>query len=102
LAHIAAFVSSLNLPIKRDTGIATGKAEHPAGSPMNKSEKPNRWFAAWRKGERHQEDDPADMGTAFGLDLSLNLLHPEVETPRPAPVRTDWVKRLALRRKPAV
>jgi hypothetical protein len=68
---------------------------------MNKTNPSNRWFSGWRSQPRPQEDDPADMGTAFGLDLSLNVLHPE--TPPPPQVRTtSWVSRLALRRKSAL
>ena len=68
---------------------------------MNKAELSIRWFSGWRSSPRPQEADPADMGTAFGLDLSLNVLHPETA---PAPkVRTaSWVSRLALRRKTAL
>ena len=66
---------------------------------MNKADQLNRWFSAWRATPRPQQDDPADMGTAFGLDLSLDLLHPE--TPPAATARpVSWMARLALRRKP--
>ncbi len=37
---------------------------------MNKSGAPPRWFDAWRP-EPQDEPDFADLGTAFGLDLSL-------------------------------
>ncbi len=68
---------------------------------MNKAAPSSRWFAGWRTTARPVEDDPADLGTAFGLDLSLNeILH---EPPLPAPVerRAGWMQRLASRRKPA-
>lgn len=68
---------------------------------MNKAENTHRWFAAWRA-PRTVEDDPADMGTAFGLDLSLNLLPHEADAARKAAPKTNWVKRLALGRKAAL
>jgi hypothetical protein len=46
--------------------------------------------------------DPADLGTAFGLDLSLNeIAHEPPATVGPALSRPGWVGRLILRRKPA-
>jgi hypothetical protein len=64
---------------------------------MNKAAPSNRWFGSWRASERPVQDDPADLGTAFGLDLSLNEL---IHEPVPAPVarRAGWVQRLAARR----
>ncbi len=67
---------------------------------MNKADQSNRWFSAWRAPRRPQEADPADMGTAFGLDLSLDILHPETN-PAPTARPASWVARLALRRKSA-
>lgn len=69
---------------------------------MNKAESSHRWFAAWRSAPRVQEDDPADMGTAFGLDLSLNLLPREAEAATAERPDPSWLKRLILGRKPAV
>jgi hypothetical protein len=67
---------------------------------MGKTEQSNRWFSGWRSSTRPQEEDPADMGTAFGLDLSLNVLHPETP-PAPAARPASWVSRLTQRRKSA-
>jgi hypothetical protein len=39
---------------------------------MNKAVIPSRWFSGWRTAERPMQDDPADLGTAFGLEMSLN------------------------------
>ena len=64
---------------------------------MTKAVNSRRWFAAWRSAERPAQDDPADLGTAFGLDLSLNEMQHE---PAPAERRPGWVRRLAARRKP--
>ena len=69
---------------------------------MNKADNSNRWFSAWRSAPRPQEDDPADMGTAFGLDLSLNVLHPERPPAAPSARPASWVSKLALRRKSAL
>jgi hypothetical protein len=67
---------------------------------MTKAVTTNRWFSGRRAPERHDESDPADLGTAFGLDLSLTVA-PDAP---PAPAeerRAGWVRRLADRRKPA-
>lgn len=42
------------------------------------------------------------MGTAFGLDLSLNVLHPEQMPATPSARPASWVSKLALRRKSAL
>ena len=62
---------------------------------MNKPAAPNRWFSGLRAAERPAQDDPADYGTAFGLDLSLNALHEPV---LPAKRSPGWMQRLAARR----
>jgi hypothetical protein len=67
---------------------------------MNKAAPSHRWFSGWRATERPAQDDPADLGTAFGLDLSLNELVHE-PPPAPAPRCAGWVQWLAGRRKPA-
>jgi hypothetical protein len=41
-------------------------------SSMNKAVIPSRWFSGWRTADRPMQDDPADLGTAFGLEMSLN------------------------------
>ncbi len=38
---------------------------------MNKVATPSRWFPGWRTAARPMQDDPADLGTAFGLEMSL-------------------------------
>jgi len=69
---------------------------------MNKANRPAPWYAPWRSGAAQAvDDDPADMGTAFGLDYSLNLL---VTEPPPEPKgesRPGWMQRLSSRRKVA-
>jgi hypothetical protein len=67
---------------------------------MNKPAAPNRWFSGLRATARPAYEDPADYGTAFGLDLSLNeLVHEPVPPLKPPP---GWMQRLTSRRaKPA-
>lgn len=70
---------------------------------MDKSDAPRRWFGLWRAAERTLEDDPADLGTAFGLDLSLGELGDD-ELPAPPPSmqgKAGWMQRMTLRRRPA-
>jgi hypothetical protein len=38
---------------------------------MKKAESPARWYHAWQPRRAEAEDDAADMGTAFGLDMSI-------------------------------
>ena len=66
---------------------------------MHKPAHPHRWFTGWRAAPRALEDDPADLGTAFGLDLSMQS--PE-EAPPPNESRAPqgWVQRMTTRRKP--
>jgi hypothetical protein len=85
---------------KRDT------VYHPfrKAAAMDKSDAPRRWFGLWRAAERVPEDDPADLGTAFGLDLSLSELGdegPPPSPPAPLQVKAGWMQRMAPRRRPA-
>jgi hypothetical protein len=68
---------------------------------MTKAAPPNRWFSGWRAAERPAAIDPADLGTAFGLDLSLNELNHEPAPHSPEAGRRGWMQRLASRRKPS-
>ena len=38
---------------------------------MKKAESPARWYHAWQPQRAEADDDAADMGTAFGLDMSI-------------------------------
>jgi len=39
---------------------------------MKKAASPARWYHAWQSRRADADaDDPADMGTAFGLDMSI-------------------------------
>jgi hypothetical protein len=62
---------------------------------------PQRWFSIWRSADRPAPDtDPADLGTAFGLEMSMLEVPAEAPSP-PAAGRTAWVRRLTTRRRPA-
>jgi len=81
---------------------------------MNKAPHSKRWFSGWLSAGPVQHDDFADMGTAFGLDQSMEALAPaatvgqadDPTTHQTANRGTDvrrqnagWVKRLTLRRR---
>lgn len=67
---------------------------------MIKAASSTRWFSSWRAADRPAQDDPADLGTAFGLDMSLNeLIHEPPQRP-PIPARPGWMRRLAGRVRP--
>ena len=70
---------------------------------MHKSDTSRRWFGLRRAVGRPAQDDPADLGTAFGLDLSLSQLPDDAARAPPAPLRDHdgWMQRLRPRRKPA-
>jgi len=59
---------------------------------------PQRWFKSWRSTPRPAPDtDPADLGTAFGLDLSMSEILPA--PPATGELPADWTWRLAERRR---
>ena len=60
-----------------------------------------RWFSIWRSADRPAPDtDPADLGTAFGLEMSMLETPTEPATPS-AGRRPAWVRRLTGRRRPS-
>lgn len=66
---------------------------------MGKAVTPQRWFAGWRAARQPAfGTDPADLGTAFGLDLSMVGSPPETVLPERRP---SWVRRLTTRRRTA-
>lgn len=68
---------------------------------MDKTAPTHRWFSAWRAAQP-QAQDPADLGTAFGLDLSLNeLVHEPTppSTPATGAAHRGWMSRFTSRRK---
>ncbi len=67
---------------------------------MKKSaDTPTRWFAAWRVRPTPsvRTIDPADLGTAFGLDLSIPGEHDE-GPPARQPASAGWMARWTARR----
>ncbi len=68
---------------------------------MSKADTNSRWYAPWRQASLADQDDAADMGTAFGLDLSVASEFPKSTeaptTPAQEPSRGSWIKRLTLR-----
>ena len=69
---------------------------------MSKAVKSQRWFASWRKAARPDACDPADYGTAFGLDMSLpDIVPAAVPLPKEAghPHKPGWMRRLNPRAK---
>jgi hypothetical protein len=68
---------------------------------MSKAETTSRWYAPWRQASSHEQDDAADMGTAFGLDLSVaSEFQQTLDAPlasASAPRREGWIKRLTQR-----
>jgi hypothetical protein len=75
------------------------------GAVMSKAETNSRWYAPWRQASMADQDDAADMGTAFGLDLSIaSEFPPAAEAPAAqakVPSRGGWIKRLTLRARHA-
>ncbi len=69
---------------------------------MSKAATSNRWFQGRRANPQPVDTDPADLGTAFGLDLSLNeIAHEPPVSVAPGLRQPGWVGRLTFRRKPA-
>ena len=62
--------------------------------------KPPSWFNNWRSAPRPAPDaDPADFGTAFGLDLSMSEGAPL--PPISGEARPGWMQCLSERRRSA-
>ncbi len=69
--------------------------------PPSKAAPPQRWYSLWRSADRPAPDtDPADLGTAFGLEMSLLDAVAEPTAPVAAP-RPAWLGRLTNRRRTA-
>ncbi len=65
-----------------------------------KTVNPQRWFSTWRRAARPAPDtDPADFGTAFGLEMSM------LETPAEPAATTErrfgWMHRPTTPRRSA-
>jgi hypothetical protein len=68
---------------------------------MNHRPKPSRLFGFGRRGRAAAALDAADLGTAFGLEVSLDQppLAAAVAQADPG-TRTGWLRRIAARRQP--
>ena len=82
---------------------------------MNKAPNPTPWYQPWRAGRRKTDADAADLGTAFGLDMSLDPWEHSTSAdadlpadapahaPTPAPARQPgWLTRWATGREPTL
>ncbi len=67
---------------------------------MNNAVTPSRWFQGWRSAARATQIDPADLGTAFGLDASFDETFTAPQD-LPAQAKPGWMQRLASRGKHA-
>jgi hypothetical protein len=63
---------------------------------MNLIARARRYLATSRRAARHVADDPADMGTAFGLD-AITTIQPESPADLAARERAAPASRIALR-----
>ncbi len=59
----------------------------------SKAVNPQPWFNVWRAPAAAVQDDPADMGTAFGLELSMLQAEPATPASLPVERRSGWVRR---------
>jgi len=69
---------------------------------MNKPASPPRWYQPWRQAEaRVPPADPADLGTCFGLELSLSAEPAPTQTTAEATRRGGWMQRFSAKRRAA-
>ena len=68
---------------------------------MSKPATSPRWYRPWRQAEARVQDDPADLGTCFGLEMSLTSLAAEPPAKASAPLapRRGWMQLLTSRRR---
>ena len=69
---------------------------------MNKSAHGPRWYTPWRQLETRAADDPADVGTAFGLELTLAAEAMSGKAAASPARRPGWMQRLAAKRRASV
>jgi len=67
---------------------------------MNKATPPPAWYAPWRA-KPEDADDPADLGTCFGLDMSLDDEPQKFDAGASADTGASWVRRWVSRRHSA-
>ena len=68
---------------------------------MNKHANPPRWYQPWRRTDAQAMDDPADLGTCFGMEVML-AAEPAPTKTGAGPRRVGWMQRFASRRRAAV
>lgn len=69
---------------------------------MNKPATPPRWYQPWRQAEGRVQDDPADLGTCFGLELTLSAEPAPTKTAAAPARREGWMQRFTSRRRAAL
>lgn len=68
---------------------------------MTRPTVPPPWYAPWRSAaEPVASEDPADLGTAYGLDLSIDPLPRPRDGAEAASDDDRWVQRPGARRRP--
>jgi hypothetical protein len=62
---------------------------------MRDDKTPTPLLTRWKRAWRPLANDPADYGTAFGLDLSMEdgVPHAVKPPPAPRPAATGWLAR---------
>ena len=69
---------------------------------MNKPAHGPRWYTPWRQGEARVADDPADVGTAFGLELSLAAESSPSKADASPARRPGWMQRFTAKRRASI
>lgn len=101
LLHVAAWHCHRRTLNQHLVTADTESSTPPKGPQMSSTTAPHAsiLFRLGRRRSRPAEPDPADLGTAFGLDQSLAREEEEAAAAAAAPARGDWLQRLRL--KPA-
>jgi hypothetical protein len=68
---------------------------------MDKPPPAQRWYQRRRKDPGHVPEDAADLGTAFGLDLSLGDQPPTAAAPtvQDGAAKPGWAQRVMRRQR---
>ncbi|MBI5718369.1 MAG: hypothetical protein HZC37_11875 [Burkholderiales bacterium] len=67
---------------------------------MNKPATPPRWYQPWRASEGRVQD-PADLGTCYGLEMTLTAEPAPTKTAAVPARRVGWMQRLTSRARAA-
>lgn len=101
------YFAILEIVSSRDTAKQKKRcASHhlpPTGStPMNKpAAHPPRWYQPWRPAEGRVQD-PADLGTCYGLEMTLSAEAAPTKTAAAPTRRLGWVQRLTAKGRAAL